>query len=286
MSDQTDQDSPEDRSTSQNPQDTGSETVNTGETSISPELDALIRSTLASLDRPEIPHEVAERIHHSLAVESAQRAGIPDATEEPLDELADRRSRKGRWLLAGAGVAAAGVMAVVVTSTSFGPTAQSGNMTAAVVPMSATGTKYSSTGLPTQVGQQLPDWLASSSQPVNDPNSSPPIQSPPTSSTGTADPLPSPSTSRLATSASQSVVFERTRAKITDCLRGAGQASHKPAMVDVATYREPPSSTDDPVAVVAIPMSSTMIDVLVVGIDCTEADPQVRAHIQVAYRLR
>ncbi len=251
------------------------------ETAASREADEFVRSALAALESPPMPDWVESRIFTAIAEQSAARS--TESAAEPVVVLAERRKRRGsRWFVAVGGIAAAGLLGVVVgRDVLIGGTEPTGPAKVSVVPMSASTMHYTKPTLVTQAAEQVPSWrsaasaaavtplpTATTSQPADGGSLSTPADT--VSETPTARSSPTPVTTVVPTS---------VRMAINTCLPAV--TDRQPLHVEVAMYRDPQDQPEKQVAVVAVPATATSMDVYVMGLDCTATDPKVRAHILV-----
>lgn len=248
-----------------------------GSPNMSAAQEAEVRSLLGSLETPKMPAAVHDRLIAALDAE-------PNPfTSAPVVSLASHRRSKSGWLVAGAGVAAAGVLGLIL-----GPSLLSGEggtspaiPTAAVVPMTTSGTVYEKQGLVTQISSALPTWKRAAldsaandmvelpATDAGDPPVAVPAASPSASVTAEATPGESPVT-----------VNKQVLEQINDCVRVMD--TRTPIHVDIASYRNTPSQPAEPVAVFALDGDNEDIEVYVVSVKCTPADPgMVREHVTV-----
>lgn len=264
------------------------------------EVDLLIRNTLASLDRPQIPEVVAERIAHALAAEPVF-GGLRPTNQVPNQQSPSRR-RPTRWLIALPGVAAACVIALVVGASLLGQSGApgSGANVAGAVPINASGMHYKQALLRAQITSQLPRWRSRVANRNAVPASPGATVTTPSSPTPTLmNPLPEkpsdggPTTLATPTGANsvwpttsdpndpnpETPVTESVRQSVTACINSLDKG--EPMYVDVATFNYADQTAELQVAVLAVPSDDQFVEVYVVDVACTDAD-QVHAHIQVA----
>jgi hypothetical protein len=245
-----------------------------------PELSAAqeaeVRSLLGSLDTPTMPTAVHDRL---IAALSAEPNPFAIATVIPL---ATGRRHKNRWLVAASGVAAAGVLGVILapgllSGESTGPALP----TAAVVPMTASGTVYEKQGLIKQITSALPTWKQAAL------NSAPDdlVELPAAESADVtaSEPSAGPSASVTADTVpglTPVTVNKRVLGQINDCVRVMD--TRTPIHVDIASYRDTPAQAAEPVAVFALEGENDDVEVYVVSVACTPSDPgMVREHVTV-----
>lgn len=242
---------------------------------LNPEDDAFIRDALADLDHPTMPAHVADRITTTLRAESLSRAA------DDSDIGGRRRSGRERWFIAGSGIAAACAIGFVVLSTLGSHSAPPGPAfdTAAIVPMSASGTHYSHDNLASQVKRQLHVWQAEASHASARSAMSQPTASDSITTTNSAAPSPEPTASVTPVAGTTPSPMQSTVERaLNECLRTV--VNRPPMYVDLALF-DGPTNTNDEVAVVAVPDTDQQVDVYVVGIQCTSNDNQVRAHVRI-----
>lgn len=245
----------------------------------SSDADEFVRSTLASLDSPPMPAWVESRIFAAIAAESAARS--TDSPAAPVTALADKRKKRGsRWFVAVVGVAAAGLLGVVVgRDVLIGGNEPAGPAKVSVIPMSASTMHYTKPTLVTQASEQVPTWrsAASAAEVTPIPTST---ASPSTDNGSFSSPGSSLTETPLASAAPQGTgVPTSVRMTISTCLPAV--TDRQPLHVEVAMYRDPQDQPEQQVAIVAVPATATSIDVYVLGLDCSAVDPKVRAHIVV-----
>jgi hypothetical protein len=235
-----------------------------------PDEGAWLLPHLQELAPAGIPGAVAARISAALAAEpplassSAAAAVTPgpantDAAVTPGPEVRPTDSPRGlatggaserarrRWWPAALGVAAAGVVGVVVVSSLQAPddTRLAGPL-GEVVPV-ASGTDYTPAAMTELIGRNLrsPESLAPAAVSV-----------------------------RQAT-------FTGSEAGIESCLVGVGNPPRQLAMLDLARFRDAPAA----VLVFLSDSQDSSADIVVVGPGCSQRQPQVR-HRTVAYLQR
>lgn len=232
---------------------------------LDPADDARIRELLGALPPVVMPAAVADRIGAAIRTESLARVERTAAAHSAGagDEVGAARSRRNpgarRYVAiasAAAAIAVAGVVGLTVAGQSGGA-GTSPPVTAAAV---SSGTHYESASLADQVTIQL------SSAPAS------PVASIPATSQSPSPAATAPARSRMPISGT----FAATREGIADCLRGLAR-SQNPILVDVATY------ADVPAAVLALPDEAdrSMVDVFVVRVSCSSADPHMLSHVRI-----
>ncbi|MGV1036471.1 MAG: hypothetical protein ACOYD0_05525 [Candidatus Nanopelagicales bacterium] len=249
----------------------------------SSQADEFVRSALASLESPPMPDWVESRIFTAIAQQSAARSTDAAAAAAPVVALAARRKKRGsRWFVAVAGVAAAGLLGVVVgRDVLIGGTEPTGPAKVSVVPMSASTMHYTKPTLVTQASKQVPSWRSAASAAAVTPlPTATASQSTDTGSVGTAGATASQTPSaRTSATPETTIVPTSVRMTISTCLPAV--TDRQPLHVEVAMYRDPQNQPEQQVAVVAVPATATSMDVYVMSLDCTATDPKVRAHILV-----
>lgn len=198
---------------------------------------------LADLAPASIPVDVAARITSALAAEQPSGAG-----GQPVTGPTHARDRaRRRWWPAALGVAAAGVVGVVVVSSLQSPTeSRFAGPLGEVVPI-ASGTEYTPEAMTELVGRNL-------------------------------------RTAATLTPAAVSVRqanFAGSTAGIDSCLVGVGNPRQQLAMLDLARFRNAPAA----VLVFLSDSKDSSADVVVVGPGCSQRQPEVR-HRTVAYVQR
>lgn len=256
------------------------------ESAASNEAEEFVRSTLASLESPPMPDWVQTRIFAAIAAESAARAAetaTPAAPVAAVVPLADRRKKRGsRWFVAVTGVAAAGLLGVVVgRDVLIGGSEPVAPTRVSVVPMSTSTMHYTKPTLVTQASQQVPSWRSAASAAATTPL--PTATGSQSSDDGSVnDPGLTVSQAPTVTASpatDSTTVPTSVRLTIDTCLPAV--TARQPLHVEVAMYRDPKDQPEQPVAVVAVPATTNSMDVYVMSLDCTATDPKVRAHILV-----
>ncbi|MDQ1246033.1 MAG: hypothetical protein QG597_400 [Actinomycetota bacterium] len=214
---------------------------------------------LADLPAPAMPADISDHLLAVIRAESVQRqhATAAAAPSAPVTDLeAERRARRSsrRWWAAAAGVAAIGLAGLVYVETmpstpdagsvAAGSASGPTDTAAAVVPITS-GADYSVQNLTTMVPATISSSRAT---------------------------LPS----RAPTDALRTT-FAATEAGIRSCLAGVGNPPQDLALLDLARFQ------NAPVAVLAYLDGNDdgTADVVVVGVRCSQEDPQVR-HRDVA----
>lgn len=238
---------------------------------VSPQAEAQVRGLLATLPPETMPDDVRQRLHSALHAEPNPYATNVTALRA--------RHRRGRWLAAGAGIAAVGVLGVVVGSTALTDTSNPA-LSASVVPMSESGTVYQKGAVAAQVSASMAKWK--SSNPVQD------VAPGTTSTTVPSIPAVSPSIVTTSDPAATtdptpdvtSSVSDSMNAKITQCIQ---RVDTRPAMyVDVGAYRESAVKTSAPVAVAVVRGDGSVLDVYVLDVDCFGSiDDFLHEHVTV-----
>jgi|GEM_PF-1326425 len=244
---------------------------------ISASQEAEIRSLLGSLDTPKMPTAVHNRLIAALDAEPNPFALAP----APVIPLASRRRNKNRWLVAMSGVAAAGVLGVILAPGLLSSDGTSPIPTAAVVPMTTSGTVYEKQGLITQISSALPTWK----QEALDTTDYDMVELPTTEAGDLteAEPTMSPSASATPdalTGQAPVKVSKQVLEQINDCVRLMD--TRTPIHVDLASYRDTPTQAAEPVAVFALDGDDEDVEIYVVSVKCTRSDPgMVREHVTV-----
>ena len=258
------------------------------------QLDAEMRSLLGSLKATETPMPAAvhDRISAALAAEPNPYAAQAPAESPTVPATGDsdtvialdsRRPGKNRWLVAGAGIAAAGVLGVVLVPSLISGEGTTPALTAAVVPMTSSGTVYEKQGLVTQISSALPEWK----QAVTDSADYEMVELPAADSDladleptlEPVDPVVSAPVGAAPTS-TPAVMNKHMLGQINDCVREMD--TRTPIHVDIASYRSEPSQPAEPVAVFALDGDNEDVEIYVVSVKCTASDPgMVREHVTV-----
>jgi hypothetical protein len=112
-----------------------------------------VMAMLAALPPVTMPRELSDSISAALAAESATRtAGAATDSEEPLAEVIDLRSRRGVWVGAVAGIAAA---AVALAGAAYVMRPHNAAVVGDLGPVLASGSDYSTSQLSSEVPQLL-----------------------------------------------------------------------------------------------------------------------------------
>lgn len=233
-----------------------------------PAGDEWLTAALRSLPSPTMPPEVASRISASIAAESAARE---TSRETPPVTNVTRLRTRSRWILAAGGIAAAGLVAAFVVGqvntappvplAQTPPTPQTRASADAGAPIPSTGnpsdptppevsfvqpissgTTYSAASLEAAVADHMQDMPST----------------------------PAPPAARAAS-------FARSPAGIKSCLKGVGMKAVELRMIDLAQYEDLPSAV---MAFRAGDQDPTT-DVVVVGVQCNQTAPQLRASMTV-----
>jgi hypothetical protein len=268
-------DVPEDDSMSATHSSDGS-AESSGTPDMSAAQEAEVRSLLGSFDTPKMPTAVYDPLIAALDAEPN-----PFATA-PVIPLGSRRRNKNRWLIAVSGVAAAGVLGVILVPGLLSTDSTIPVQTAAVVPMTASGTVYEKQGLVTQISSALPTWKraateSTSAEMVVLPA---PVSGDAAADEPSVDPAAS-ATAQIVPGQSPVTVNKKVLAQINSCVQGVD--TRKPIHVDIASYREAPAQPAEPVALFALDGDNEDIEVYVVSVRCTPSEPEmVRQHVTVA----
>jgi hypothetical protein len=266
--------------------------------------DAEVRELLGSLEPLAMPEAVHQRIIAALAAEPNPYSVAPSASSAPPAAVADlttRRRNKNRWLLTAAGVAAAGVIGVSLSSSWYANDGGDAVPTAAVVPMSASGMVYDKSSLISQVSSVLPTWTAAATNydgvvELQPPDSDLDSQAGNADSdelrdlnefndrgdTNTASPGPTESVMAQTKPGQDPVmVNKKVLEQVNDCVQIVDQ--RRPIHVDIASYRGGPSVPAEPVAVFALDGGGNKVEVYVVSVRCSRENPaMVREHVTVS----
>jgi hypothetical protein len=189
-----------------------------------------VRDLLGSVDGEPMPEEVWQRLSASFAAESATRGAAPTV----LPQLPQQRRATNRWVPVAAGVAVLAVGGVfglqLLGDGDDGPaTADSAGRGAAVVPVVATGTSYTTAGFEAELEAALPPAVTQYVQP-----------------TAVADPSASaePAATEVASEGPPSPQIRTTPAPewlaamdLPGCLEAVDETAD-PTVVDAATYDE------------------------------------------------
>ena len=210
-----------------------------------PDDDIWVSALLSELAAPPMPEPVAARLRAVIAAESAVRTAGADSTEgASVTNLAESpRSPRPMWpwAIAGGIAAAAAVMAVLVaqpfTASTPADVPLAAGAESSVVPIS-TGTNYTAAN----VADMVPIHL-----------------------TRDTTPAAAPMAARQAT-------FVATKDGVNDCLAGLDTPPSHLRMIDLANYDSLPAA----VLVFLDNDTDSTADVVVVGVRCSQADPQVQ----------
>lgn len=266
----------------QDPQSAGypGDSANEGADSVSditpldPQAEEFVLQALATLPELKMPEDVHQRLLAAIAAEpnpyAASEAGS-NVTALPM-----QRSRKARWYVGVAGVAAAGVVAMVVGTTVLdGESNTNPPLASVAIPMSASTKQYQKENFATQVKAALPGWRSAAASALSS-ASSQATASPSERATTTASPSPTPTGAAVALGVNKGL-----RDQVTGCL--AKLSSRAPLHVEIATYRPNPTSPPESVAVAAVDTTDSSVDIYAVKVSCSDTDPQmVREHVTLS----
>lgn len=246
-----------------------------GTPNMSAAQEAEVRSLLGSFDTPKMPTAVYDRLIVALDSEPNPFANAPVV---PLDS---RRRNKNRWLVAVSGVAAAGVLGVMLVPGLLSADSTIPVATAAVVPMTASGTVYEKQGLVTQISSALPMWKRAAMESTSEEMVA--LPAPVSGDVATDEPVADPeasATAKIVPGQSPVTVSKKVLAQINSCVQGVD--TRKPIHVDIASYRGAPAQPAEPVALFALDGDNEDIEVYVVSVQCTPSEPgMVREHVTV-----
>ncbi|NQU37213.1 MAG: hypothetical protein HQ526_06390 [Actinobacteria bacterium] len=243
--------------------------------------EAEVQSLLSSLDTPKMPPAVHTRLIAALEAEPNPYAVAP------VIPLQTNRRNKNRWLVGASGVAAAGVLGVILAPGLLSEDGTTPVTTAAVVPMTASGTVYEKQGLVTQISSALPSWkqaaLESTAEDMVELPSSESGEVAPTEQHAgeVSDPSASVTAEPLLPGQPPTTVSKSVLAQINGCVQEMDKRT--PIHVDIASYRGTPAQPAEPVAVFALDGDNEDVEIYVVSVKCTPSEPgMVREHVTVS----
>lgn len=251
-------------------------------TPLDPQTEEFVLQALATLPELKMPEDVHQRLLAAIAAEpnpysaAADQASGATAAGASVTTLPTQQSRKARWYVGVTGVAAAGVVAMVVGTTMLdGESNTNPPLASVAIPMSASTKQYQKENFATQVKAALPGWRSAAAS-ASSSASSQATGSPSERATATASPSTSPSGSVVALG-----VNKVLRDQVTGCL--AKLSSRAPLHVEIATYRPNPTSPPESVAVAAVDTTDSSVDIYAVKVSCSDTDPQmVREHVTLS----